>query len=93
MRGSPDFTHASVSEINRDWDLLQRIERQNAFLGRFSPAILLASTARASLLLAGNEVIDRYRNNSDPRVQDFDWPKAALCFTHALEMDRNDRAV
>ena len=93
LRGSPDFTHASVSEINRDWDLLQRIERQNAFLGRFSPAILLASTARASLLLAGNEVIDRYRNNSDPRVQDFDWPKAALCFTHALEMDRNDRAV
>ena len=93
LRGSPDFTRASVAEINRDWDLLQRIERQNAFLGRFSPAIRLRSNARASLLQAGNDVIDRYRNNSDPRVQDFDWPKAALCFTHALEMDRNDRAV
>ena len=90
---SPDFTRASVAEINRDWDILQRIERQNAFLGRFSPAIRLRSNARASLLQAGNEVIDRYRNNSDPRVQDFDWPKAALCFTHVLEMDRNDRAV
>jgi serine/threonine protein kinase len=90
---SPDFTHSNVAEINRDWDLLQRIQRQNAFLGRFSPAIRLAANARASLLQAGNEVIDRYRNNSDPRVQDFDWPKAALCFAHAIEMDRKDRTV
>jgi len=88
---APDFTHASAAEINRDWDLLQRVERQNAFLGGWSPASHLAARVRASLLQAGNEVIDRYRNNSDPRVQDFDWGKAALCFTHALEMDRNDR--
>jgi serine/threonine protein kinase len=90
---SPDFSHANVAEINRDWDLLQRVERQNAFLGGFSPAYHVAANVRTSLLQAGNEVIDRYRNNSDPRIQDFDWPKAALCFTHALEMDRSDRAV
>ena len=80
LRGSPDFTHATTGEINRDWELLQRIGRRNAFLGRFSPVIRLRSNARASLLQAGNDVIDRYRNNSDPRVQDFDWPKAALVF-------------
>ncbi len=38
-------------------------------------------------------MIERYRNSSDPRLQDFDWPKAALCFTHLIEMDRKDRAA
>ncbi|HTW66700.1 MAG TPA: serine/threonine-protein kinase [Bryobacteraceae bacterium] len=93
LRGKLDFTQASVGEINKDWDLLQRLERRNAFLGRFSPANQLAANSRASLLKAGDGVIERYRNSSDPRVQDFDWSKAALCFTHALEMDRSDRTV
>jgi eukaryotic-like serine/threonine-protein kinase len=93
LRGNLDYAHSSVGEINRDWDLLQRIQRQNAFLGGMSPAGRLTANVRASLLQAGNEVIEGYRNNSDPRVQDFDWPKAALCFTHLIEMDRNDRVA
>ena len=28
-----------------------------------------------------------------PRIEDFDWPKAAVCFTHLIEMDRNDRSA
>jgi hypothetical protein len=91
LRGSLDYTRASVAEINRDWDLLLRVQRQNAFLGGMSPANRLAANVRAGLLQAGNEVIEGYRNNSDPRIQDFDWPKAALCFTHLIEMDRKDR--
>ncbi len=91
LRGKLDYTRASVGEINRDWDLLQHIQKQNAFLGAHSPAIGLAANVRAALLEAGNEVIEGYRNNSDPRIQDFDWPKAALCFTHLIELDRNDR--
>ena len=39
LRGNLDYTHASVGEINRDWDLLQRVQRQNAFLGGMSPAM------------------------------------------------------
>ncbi|HMD50397.1 MAG TPA: serine/threonine-protein kinase, partial [Bryobacteraceae bacterium] len=93
LRGNLDFTRAKVGEINRDWDLLQRVERQNAFLGGVSPANRLAPGFRMSLLAAGNDVIERYRNNSDPRIEDFDWPKAALCFTHLIEMDRDDRAA
>jgi serine/threonine protein kinase len=93
LRGNLDYTRASVTEINRDWDLLQRVRRQNAFLGGLSPANHLEASVRAALLQAGNEVIERYRNNSDPRIQDFDWPKAALCFSHLIEMDRNDRAA
>jgi eukaryotic-like serine/threonine-protein kinase len=87
-----DFSHASVAEINRDWDLLQRVQRQNAFLGGMSPAIRLASNMRAALLEAGDAVIEGYRNSPDPRIQDFDWPKAEVCFTHLIEMDRNDHA-
>jgi hypothetical protein len=91
LRGSLDYTRASVGEINRDWDLLQRVQRQNAFLGGLSPANHLEANVRAALLQAGNEVIERYRHNSDPRIQDFDWPKAGVCFSHLIEMDRNDR--
>jgi hypothetical protein len=93
LRGTLDYTRASVGEINRDWDLLQRVQRQNAFLGGLSPANHLEGNVRAALLQAGNEVIEGYRNNSDPLVQDFDWPKAAACFAHLIEMNRNDRAA
>jgi eukaryotic-like serine/threonine-protein kinase len=92
LRGNLDYSRASVGEINRDWDLLQHVQKQNAFLGGMSPAGRLVVNVHAALLQAGNEVIEGYRNNSDPRVQDFDWPKAALCFTHLIEMDRNDRS-
>jgi eukaryotic-like serine/threonine-protein kinase len=92
LRGNLDFTRASVGEINRDWDLLQRVQRQNAFLGGMSPASHLAANMRAALFEAGDNVIDGYRNNSNPRIQDFDWAKAAVCFAHLIEMDRNDRA-
>jgi hypothetical protein len=93
LRRNLDYTRASVGEINRDWDLLQREQRQNAFLGGLSPANHLDVSVRAALLQAGNEVIEGYRNNSDPRVQDFDWPKAAVCFAHLIEMNRNDRGA
>ncbi len=92
LRSNLDYSRASVGEINRDWDLLQHVQRQNAFLGGISPAGRLGANVHAALLEAGNAVIDGYRNNSDPRVQDFDWSKAALCFTHVIEMDRNDRS-
>jgi hypothetical protein len=93
LHGSLDYTRASIGQINRDWDLLQRVQRQNAFLGGMSPASPLASNVHAALRQAGDQVIEGYRNNSDPRVQDFDWPKAEVCFTHLIEMDRNDRAA
>jgi serine/threonine protein kinase len=91
LRGNLDYARSSAGEINRDWELLERIQRQNAFLGSMSPAGQLTGNVHAALLQAGDEVIDSYRNNSDPRIQDFDWTKAAVCFTHLIEMDRNDR--
>ena len=34
FRGNVDYTRTSVAGINADWDLFQRVHRQNAFLGR-----------------------------------------------------------
>ena len=45
-------------------------------------------------LLAGGRRRDRSVIATIPThaFEDFDWPKAALCFTHLIEMDRNDRS-
>jgi len=93
LRGNRDYARASLAAINSDWDLFRRIQRQNAFLGDLSPARGLAPALRSSLMQAADEVIERYRNNSDPAIQDFDWPKAVVCLQHALEMDPNDSAA
>ena len=90
IRSNVDYLRASVAGIDADWDLLQRLQRQNAFLGQFSPANKLSSPLRTSLLHAADDVIDRYRNSSDPAIEDFDWRKAAACLTHASELDRAD---
>jgi hypothetical protein len=90
IRGNVDYVRASVTGINADWDLFRRLQRQNAFLGEFSPADKLSPTLRASLLQAADDVIDRYRNSSDPAIEDFDWQKALVCFRHALEMEHGD---
>ncbi|MBZ5611698.1 MAG: protein kinase [Acidobacteriia bacterium] len=93
LRGNLDYTQANVAGINADWDLLQRIQRQNAFLGGLSPATRLSGAVRSRLIDAADDVIERYRNSSDPAIQDFDWTKAAACLEHALEMDGSDRTA
>ena len=90
FRGKVDYVRASVAGVNADWDLFGRLQRQNAFLGEFSPASKLSPTLRTGLLQAADDVIDRYRNNSDPAIENFDWQKAVVCLGHALEMDHTD---
>ena len=93
LRRTPDYARSSIATINSDWDLFQRIQKQNAFLGGYSPAVRLGPGLRSAFLRAADEIIERYRNSSDPAIRDFDWPKASVCLDHALEMDRNDRAA
>ena len=93
LRRVPDYARSSIAVINSDWDLFHRIQRQNAFLGDLSPAMRLGPALRSGLLQSADEIIERYRTSSDPALVDFDWPKAAVCLDHALEMDRNDRAA
>lgn len=93
LRGNADYTRLSLAGINADWNLFQQLQQRNAFLGGFSPAKQLSVPMRSSLLRAADDVIDRYRNNSDPAFEDFDWQKAAVCLRHLLELDRGDRGA
>ena len=48
---------------------------------------------RASLIAAGDEIIERYANSSDPAIAHFDWRKAQVCLARALDIDPSDSAV
>ena len=93
LRGNLDYSRATAAQINADWDLFQRLQQQNAFLGEFSPAIAVSSRVQASLLAAADDVIERYRNSSDPAIEDFDWQKAALCLRHAARDGDRDKSA
>lgn len=93
LRGKLDYTRLSVAGINADWNLFQQLQQQNAFLGEFSPANRLRSPLGSSLLDAADDVIERYRNNSNPAITDFDWQRAGVCLRHALELDGGDRTA
>jgi serine/threonine protein kinase len=93
LRDSRDYTRLSVAGINANWSLFQQLGQRNVFLGELSPARRLSSPMRSSLLHAADDVIERYRNNSDPAIEDFDWQKAAVCLRHLLEMDPSDHAA
>jgi serine/threonine protein kinase len=93
LRANQDYTRLSAAGINDDWNLFQQLEKRNTFLGELSPAKKLSAGMRSSLMHAADDVIERYRNNSDPAIEDFDWEKAAVCLRHVLEIDRADRTA
>lgn len=91
LRGNLDYSRLSAAGIDSDWNLLRKLEQRNAFLGEMSPAKRISTAVRGNLMRAAEDVIDRYRNSSDPAIGDFDWQKASLCLRHVLEMDHGDR--
>lgn len=92
LRANLDHTRRGAVEINSDWDLYQKLRRQTAWLGRFSPVASNAAPLRASYIAAADDVIERYRNSTDPDLNNFDWPKALLCLQHALDIDIDSSA-
>ncbi len=90
LRELSHVTTRSAAQIEADWNLYQRIEREHRFLGRASPALALSNPVRASLLATAGAVIDAYRNSSNPALTDFDWSKARLAFSYALQLNPSD---
>lgn len=93
FRGNIDYTRRDIAGINADWSLYQRLQQNNAFLGQFSPVNRITQPLHANLLHGAEDVMERYRNNSDPDISHFDWQKAVVCLQHALEMNRGDRTA
>lgn len=91
LRPPPDFARGSVAQIQESWDLYRRLQQQNAFLGRFSPALPLAASMHTALLAGANDVIEGYHNSSDPSPEHFNWKRARLCLRYALAIFPSDR--
>ncbi len=87
LRGHRDYSHSSIAEIDADWNLYKQLRERNLPLGRYSPVVWLTAPLRASLLAVADDVIEQYRNSSDPSPGNFDWQKARVCLTHAAELD------
>ena len=90
LRSPRDLVHYDLAGIDADWRRYQTLERHGGFLGRFSPAVPASETLHANLVSTANQVIQRYRNSSDPRVENFDWNKARVSLKHALELKPSD---
>ena len=93
LRGHRDYSRSSIAEIEADWNLYKQLRERNLPLGRYSPVGWLTPPLRVSLLAAADDVIEQYRNSSDPSPSDFDWQKARVCLLHALELDESDAAA
>ncbi len=93
LRGHHDYSHSSVAEINADWNMYQQLRERNLPLGRYSPVGWLTASLREANIAAADDVIERYRDSSDPSLGDFDWQKARVCLMHALELDGSDAAA
>jgi hypothetical protein len=90
LRGSRDYIRRSVADVNSDWSLYKQLEGRNLPLGRFSPVVWLSQPLRSGYLAAADDVIERYRNSSNPDLGSFDWQKAQICLQHAAELDGSD---
>ncbi|MEO8656989.1 MAG: serine/threonine-protein kinase [Bryobacteraceae bacterium] len=91
LRDTADYTSRSGPEIEASWNLYAHLVRQYNYLGRFSPASSLTPVMRARLLATADEVIDGYRNSSNPSLRDFHWNKARQCLAHVLQITPGDR--
>lgn len=91
LRTPHDYVRAGIPEIDADWRLFQSVQNKGGYLGRFSPVATAKHTLRADLMAAANDVIEGYRNSTDPAVENFDWLKAQACLKYAVELDPNDR--
>ncbi len=93
LRANLGQIHRTAAEIDADWDDYEKLRKRSDYLGRLSPVADLGPKLRASYIAAADEIIDRYRNSSDPALQDFDWQKAIVCLQHVLVLDGRDHAA
>jgi serine/threonine protein kinase len=90
LRANRDYAHEDLQTIKNDWALYEELQKKNRFLGQFSPVRSLTGPLRQNLMAAADSILDGFRNSSDVRLSDFDWPKASLCLQYALDLEPLD---
>lgn len=88
FRSPRDYVQATKAQIASDWQLYKKLERRTPLPGLSPP--IQPGPLRAALMAAANDVLDRYRNSSDPAPADFDWDKARTALSYSLALDNSD---
>ncbi|MFN7995692.1 MAG: serine/threonine-protein kinase [Bryobacteraceae bacterium] len=86
-----DYSRRTPADVNVDWALYKDLQRQFAFLGTHSPVDSLAGPLRMAYVQSGAHVLDAYNRSADPALRHFDWARAELCFTRAMELGAGDK--
>jgi serine/threonine protein kinase len=93
LRDHTNLARFSDLEIAGDWDLLQRLQTRDAWLGRLSPASIAAHRLEPAYVAEGDRIIVNYRNSPRPGTTDYDWPRAQTLLEHAQELEPTDPAI
>jgi hypothetical protein len=75
LHANLDYAHRPMADLNADWCLYTDMQTQFGFLGRYSPVERLQAPLRTAYAQAGAQALD-----------DFDWDKAELCLTRAMDL-------
>lgn len=89
LRAGRDYTRSGLPSVESDWRLFRGLERGYQNLGRWSPVSYLTQPLQSRLTSAGDQVLEQFRNSTDPGIGQYDWEKARACFQHASEMSPN----
>lgn len=85
-----DYSRSTKERIEADWNLYARLAREGSQAAYPRLPGWVAQSLRKRLMAAAAEVIEGYRNSSDPDLANSDWPRARQCLGHVLQMDRDD---
>ncbi len=87
LRAVRDYRQTPPAAIDADVRRFQSMQREGGLPNALSLVKPLGLQLRAALVEAGDDVFDRWRNNSDSDPTSADWARAVHCYTRALELD------
>lgn len=93
LRAHSNLARLSDREIAADWDLFQRLEARDAWLGRLSPAHIAAKGLVSSYVREADRIIESYRNSPEPGTTDYDWARAQVVLEHAQDVIPSDLSI
>jgi tRNA A-37 threonylcarbamoyl transferase component Bud32 len=93
LRSGRDYAQSSVSEVEADFQLYTRLEREYRWLRGLSPVALLRNDLQVRLVHAADRQLADYRDGSAPDLDAFDWAKAALCLRRASALAPHAREI
>ena len=93
LRAHSNLARLSDREIATDWELYQRLETRDAWLGKIAPSRFAAKVMRPSYVAEADRIIDSYRNARQPGTRNYDWPRAQTVLEHAQDIDPADLSI